>query len=167
MWIWNPPSERSLERAYVCGDVDPEARGRGAGWALMGWGVARAAERLRSRDHDLPRCIRVEAFDWMEANHRLYGHFGFTPVRWFEELVRPLVDPPAVQVADGVVLRPWPADQDEVLRAVRNAAFADHWGSAPVDRGVVALRSCGATAPAPTCRWSRSRRRPARSSASA
>ncbi len=70
----------------------------------------------------------------MEANHRLYGHFGFTPVRWFEELVRPLVDLPAVQVADGVALRPWPADQDEVLRAVRNAAFADHWGSAPVDQ---------------------------------
>ena len=134
VWIWNPPSERSLERAYVCGDVDPEARGRGAGWALMGWGVARAEERLRSRDHDLPRYIRVEAFDWMEANHRLYGHFGFTPVRWFEELVRPLVDLPAVQGADGVVLCPWPADQDEVLRAVRNAAFADHWGSAPVDQ---------------------------------
>ena len=35
MWIWNPPSEQSLERAYLCGEVDPEARGRGAGWALM------------------------------------------------------------------------------------------------------------------------------------
>jgi len=134
VWIWNPPSEQLLERAYVCGGVDPEARGQGAGWALMEWGVARAEARLRSRDHDLPRCIRVEAFDWMEANHRLYGHFGFTPVRWFEELVRPLVDLPAVQVADGVVLRPWPPDQDEVLRTVRNAAFADHWGSAPIDQ---------------------------------
>jgi mycothiol synthase len=132
-WVWNPPSEHLLERAYLFGDVDPAARGQGVGHALLGWGVARAEERLRSRDHDLPRYVRVEAYDWMEANHHLYGHFGFTPARWFEELVRPLVDLPTIEPVDGVAFVPWPAEQDEVLLAVRNAAFADHWGSAPVD----------------------------------
>jgi ribosomal protein S18 acetylase RimI-like enzyme len=65
----------------------------------------------------------------MEANHRPYGHFGFTPVRWFEELAT-AGGPAGGQVADGVVLRPWPDDQDEVLR---RALPPDH-GSAPVDQ---------------------------------
>jgi mycothiol synthase len=132
-WVWNPPSVHLLERAYLFGDVDPVARGQGVGHSLLGWGVARAEERLRSRDHHLPRYVRVEAYEWMEANHRVYADFGFTPTRWFEELVRPLRHLPAVEPVDGVAFVSWPADQDEVLRAVRNAAFADHWGSAPVD----------------------------------
>jgi len=132
-WVWNPPSEDLLERAYLFGDVDPAARGQGVGRALVGWGLARAEERLRSRDHDLPRYVRVDAYDWMEAAHRLYRELGFSAVRWFEELVRPLVDLPTVQAIDGVVLLPWPDDRDEELRRIRNAAFADHWGSAPVD----------------------------------
>ena len=137
-WVWNPPSEGLLERAYLFGDVDPAARGQGVGHALLGWGLARAEERLRGRDHDLACYVRVEAYDWMEANHRLYQDLGFTPVRWFEELVRPLVDLPAVEPIGGVALAPWPDDRDEELRLVRNAAFADHWGSAPVDPACVA-----------------------------
>ncbi len=32
-----------------------------------------------------------------------------------------------------VTLLPWPDDRDEELRAVRNAAFGDHWGSTVVE----------------------------------
>jgi mycothiol synthase len=131
-WIWNPPSEVRLERAYLLGEVDPAHRGQGVGRALLAWSLGRAEERLRARDHDLPRYVRVDAYDFLDANHRLYARMGFEPIRWFEELVRPLEDLPAVVVPEGLELRPWPDDREEELRIVHNEAFADHWGSAPI-----------------------------------
>lgn len=129
--VWNPPSEVRQERAYLLGEVDPAHRGQGVGRALLGWSLARAQERLRGRSHDLPRFVRVDAFDSIEANHRLYARFGFAPVRWFEEQRRPLVELPPVVVPAGAVLAPWPDDRDEEIWAVHNATFADHWGSPP------------------------------------
>ena len=132
-WVWNPPSEVAQEKAYLFGEVDPAHRGTGVGRTLLAWCLTRAEERLRSRDHDLPRYIRVDAFDELEDRHRLYARFGFSPVRWFEELARPLTELPPVEVPAGVVLVPWPNDRDEELLVVCNAAFADHWGSTPMD----------------------------------
>jgi mycothiol synthase len=132
-WIWNPPSEVSQERAYVFGEVDPAHRRQGVGRALLTWGMARAEERLRSRDHDLPRYVRVDAYDFLEANHRLYARMGFEPVRWFEELGRSLEPLPPVVVPDGVELVPWSLDRNEEYRLVHNEAFADHWGSTPME----------------------------------
>ena len=129
--VWNPPSEASQERAYLLGEVDPAHRCQGVGRLLLGWSLARAEERLRSRAHDLPRFVRVDAFDSIEANHRLYARLDFTPVRWFEEQRRPLVDLPVVAVPRGAVLASWPDDRDEEIWAVHNATFVDHWGSAP------------------------------------
>jgi ribosomal protein S18 acetylase RimI-like enzyme len=130
-WIWNPPSEVSQERAYVHGEVDPAHRGQGVGRALLAWGMTRAEERLRGREHDLPRYVRVDAYDFLEANHRLYARMGFEPVRWFEELGRPLEALPAVVVPEGVELVPWSLERNEEYRLVHNEAFADHWGSTP------------------------------------
>jgi mycothiol synthase len=131
-WIWNPPSEVVQERAYLFGEVDPAHARQGIGRALLGWSLTRAEERLRGRDHDLPRYVRVDAYDFLEANHRLYARMGFEPVRWFEELVRPLDDLPTVVVPDGLELRTWPDHREEELRVVRNEAFGDHWGSTPI-----------------------------------
>jgi ribosomal protein S18 acetylase RimI-like enzyme len=130
-WIWNPPSEVSQERAYVFGEVDPAHRRRGVGRTLMAWGMTRAKERLRSRRHELPRYVRVDAYDFLEDHHRLYARMGFAPVRWFEELGRPLELLPDVAVPEGLELLPWSLDQNEEYRLVHNEAFADHWGSTP------------------------------------
>ncbi len=139
-WVWNRPvevgsllGEAGLERAYLRGSVDPQHRFQAVGTTLLSWSRDRAEERLRSRTHSLPKFIRVDAYDWMEANHRLYARLGFTPVRWFEELIRPLTDLPATPLPAGVNLLPWPDDRDEETLAARNHAFADHWGSTPVN----------------------------------
>jgi mycothiol synthase len=131
--VWNPPAEHRLDRAELHGGVAPEHRGSGVGRALLGWSVARARERLTGRVHALPRFIRVNAHDWLEDRQRLYRRAGFEPVRWGEELLRPLDETPAVSVPDGVSLLPWPDDRDDELRTVRNAAFADHWGATVVE----------------------------------
>jgi mycothiol synthase len=131
-YVWHPPAVDRLDRAEVYGEVAPEHRGRGIGRALLGWSVARARERFAARDHDLPRVIRVHAYDWLEDRHRLYRRLGFRAVRWHDELLRPLTDVPPVLVPAGVTLVPWPDDRDDDLLAVRNAAFVDHWGSTVV-----------------------------------
>jgi len=62
----------------------------------------------------------------------LLARFDLHPVRWYEDLLRPLAEPLRVPPPDGVEVVAWdPGRQDELL-VVRNAAFADHWGSVPV-----------------------------------
>ena len=76
------------------GQVDPDHRGVGVGRALLGWGIERATAQLRSSGNGLPKYIRVNRFDFIESAHRLYRRMGFTPVRYFDELLRPLDDLP-------------------------------------------------------------------------
>ncbi len=127
--VWHRPSDDRLERAYVFGTVDPAKRENGVGRALLTWGRDRAIERLRARSNDLPKFVRIDASEHIHAAHRLYHALGFRPVRWFEDLVRPLDDPPALFQPAGVELIRWPSDRVEELRQVRNQAFDDHWGS--------------------------------------
>jgi mycothiol synthase len=123
------PSDADFERCFVFGEVDPSWRGRGVGHALLTWGTERARQRLCSSGSAVRKYIRVDAYDYIESAHRLYPRLGFAPVRWFEELRRPLTDLPAPTEIDGVELRPWPADRDDECLQVKNSAFADHWGS--------------------------------------
>jgi mycothiol synthase len=131
-YVWHPPAIERLDRAELYGEVAPAHRRVGVGHALLGWSLARARERQSARTHDLPRFIRVGAYDWLEDRHRLYRRAGFEAVRWNDELIRALDDLPVVPVPNGVALLPWPEDRDEDLRQVRNAAFADHWNASVV-----------------------------------
>lgn len=134
-FAYHMPSDVALERCYVFGDVHPRWRRRGIGTALLGWGRIRAEELLRSSGSNLPKYVRVDAYDYCEADHALFGAGGFTPVRWFEELLRPLVDlppEPAPGAIEGLTIVPWSHERSEELRRVRNDTFADHWGSTPV-----------------------------------
>jgi mycothiol synthase len=125
------PSDVVQERCYIFGEVEPAHRGRGVGRALLTWGVEHATAELRTSSNDLPKYIRVDSYDYIEAAHRLYASMGFTPVRWFEELLRPLTDLPELRMVDGVDIIAWPDDRDDECRDVKNQAFADHWGSTP------------------------------------
>lgn len=132
-YVWNPPARERLDRAELYGEVAPEHRGTGVGRVLLGWSVDRARERFAGRASGLPRFVRVDAYDWLEDRHCLYRRMGFEAVRWRDELIRPLSDLPPVPVPSGVTLLPWPHDRNDEIRVVRNAAFADHWGSTVVE----------------------------------
>ena len=125
------PSDVRIERCYIFGTVDPAWRDRGVGRTMLSWGKDRAAEQLRTSTNSLPKYIRVDSYDYIESAHRLYARMGFTPVRWFEELLRPLTDLPPRRQVDGIDIVPWPDDRDEEARQMKNVAFDDHWGSAP------------------------------------
>ena len=135
-YTYHLPSDVVAERCYVFGHVDPAWRGRRVGRALMAWGVARATEQLREAGRDLPRYVRVESFETMTSAHRLFERMGFTPIRWFEDLLLPLDDLPALTTPPGVSIVPWPdgaEGRDDEIRTAKNLAFADHWGSAPTN----------------------------------
>ena len=128
------PSGVRLERCYVWGEVDPAHRGKGVGRELLGWGIQRAAARLRASGNDLPKYVRVNRFDYIESAHRLYRRFGFRPARYFDELLRPLGSLPVPEPVAGATIGPWPDDRDDEILAVNNTAFADHWGSTPITK---------------------------------
>jgi mycothiol synthase len=126
------PADAGDDRIQVFGMVDPRHRGEGIGRALFAWAVERGRERLLASTHDRPRVLRANAYEWLDANQRLYERFGFRPVRWFEDLVRPLDATPPIGAPAGVTIEPWPKDRDGEILAARNEAFADHWGSTPI-----------------------------------
>lgn len=129
------PSDVGLERAYVFGDVHPAWRRQGLGTELLAWGRARAEDQLLTSTNDLPKYVRVDAYDYCVGDHALYASLGFTAVRWFEELLRPLTDLPPEPAPDAIVgltVVPWPGDRLDEILAVRNETFADHWGSTPI-----------------------------------
>ena len=131
VYTYHLPSDVREERCYVFGNVAPSFRRRGVGTQLMRWAMGRAEQQLRSSGHSLPRFIRVDRLDHVEGAHALYRSMGMTPVRYHEELLRSLDDLPPVTVPEGARIVPWPAERCDELRAVKNEAFADHWGSTP------------------------------------
>ncbi len=127
------PSSVRLERCYLDGVVAPEHRNKGIGRMLLEWGRDRATEQLRSSGSDLPKYIRVDDYDFVDSAHRLYARMGFEPVRYFDQLLRPLTDLPPLERSeiDGITITPWDDNRREEVRVVKNDAFADHWGSTP------------------------------------
>lgn len=130
-YTFHLPSEVREERCYIFGEVDPAFRRRGIGTALMQWALPRAEEQLRSTGRQLPRFIRTDRYDYIGGAHVLFAQMGMQPVRYMEELLRPLDDLPPLTVPSGVHIMPWPVDRDEEIRIAKNIAFADHWGSTP------------------------------------
>lgn len=131
--VYHSPSGVRQERVFLQGRVDPACRGCGLGRRLLAWQVERAAEKLRECDPSLPWFVRTNEFEWVTEAHHLYARFGLTPVRWFEELIRPLSDPLTVPAPEEVEVLPWGKVPSEEARQVSNASFADHWGSTPRD----------------------------------
>lgn len=128
--LYLPASERE-ERCYIEGKVDPDACGRGAGRALLDWGLSRASVLL-AHDSGIPRVIRVNVPDQDHAVGTLLHARGLRPVRWFSTLLRPLDDEPRTTDPSGIRIIVWDPDRSSETLAVSNTSFVDHWGSAPM-----------------------------------
>jgi mycothiol synthase len=130
-YTFHLPSDVREERCYIFGTVDPAHRRRGAGTALLEWGIRRGSAQLRSSGRSLPCFVRADAYDFIEGAHRLFAKVGMQPVRYYDQLLRPLETLPDRRAVPGVRIVPWPDGRDEEIRHAKNAAFADHWGSTP------------------------------------
>lgn len=130
-----PPNPESLVRVILFGGVDAAHRGRGIGRRLMAWQHDRAREMLAASDLALPAWVLSYAADRAPEHGRLLQRLGFEPARYFTTLEADLAEPtPAVPVPEGVQVVPFDERLSEAVRAAKNAAFADHWGSQPASR---------------------------------
>lgn len=128
------PSRVTAARAVLEGAVHPEVRGRGVGRRVLAWQVGRARQRLAQLDVDLPATLDVGGPEGSSVL-RLAARSGFAPVRTWLDMELVFDDGPreALPVPpDGLVVRPATEDDIEPLRAAKNDAFRDHWGSQPM-----------------------------------
>lgn len=111
----------------VVGLVDPAARGRGLGAALLDHGLAAARATT-----DGP--VTVESEGLTADAEALFAGRGLRQVFAEDVLRLDLADePPAPRWPAGTVLEPWSAPTAARFHAVHEAAFADRPGFAPSD----------------------------------
>lgn len=123
--------DETLVRAVHMGGVDPRWHGRGVGSALVTWANGRGRQLLAASGKSVPGRICVYLDESQRAAREVFDAAGYTPVRHYTELRRPLDETIGVaETGEGLRIEPWP-DDDEPVRLVHNAAFADHWGSQP------------------------------------
>ena len=125
-------------RIHVFGDVHPDVRRRGLGTAVMGWAERAAGVLFNARagelDAALPCVLTVHASDADAARARLQERCGFSVVRYFNDMLRPLDQPiPERALPDGYRFVVWSPELDPAFRETHNAAFADVWGATHVD----------------------------------
>ena len=132
--LWHRPSDQIQSRVFMVGGVDASHRRQGIGSSLITWQMKRGREILAGAPPELPRFLRTVAYDFEKDAIALYEKHGLVPIRYSYELIRPLAVVPPVPATPGVDIVGWDPHRDEELRQVTNAAFADHWGSTPVDR---------------------------------
>lgn len=115
---------------YAFGGVDPQWRRRGTGSAILAW--QRAVLAFRSVSDGEPATVFRSYVQEVTPGHaQLLQRSGFTPVRTFTELARPLLDLPEPVALQGVDIVPFSPELGEGVRLAHNDAFADHWGSEP------------------------------------
>jgi mycothiol synthase len=130
-----PPAPESLVRVILFGGVDAAHRGRGIGRRLLAWQHDRARAMLAESELALPAWVLSYAADRAPEHGRLLQRAGFEPARYFTTLECDLAAPtPPVTVPSDLRIVPFDAGLSESVRAAKNAAFADHWGSQPASR---------------------------------
>ena len=109
--------------------VDPQWRRRGIGTWLQNVVEEHATELSEQYPTDREKAMGSWAADTERDRTALLGRFGFTPARYFFDMVRPSLDDIQEPVLpDGLELRPVAADQFRQLWDADVEAFLDHWG---------------------------------------
>lgn len=125
------PSESKEERCYIFGGVLPEFHQHGVGTTLMTWAVQHGESLLQSTGRTLPKYLRIDVSQQNESAARLFIQFGMEAVRFEEDVIRDLADPPEITLNPEYAVIPWDPARNEEARSVKNLAFQDHWGSTP------------------------------------
>jgi mycothiol synthase len=126
---WVDTSDGDLREYRLHGAVEPAYRRRGIGSALLADSERLARQLARGHRTERQRAFGSWSGDTQAGDIAVLRRHGYTPVRWFFEMLRPTLDDvPAVPMPDGLEVRPITR---ELVPAVWHAdveAFQDHWG---------------------------------------
>jgi len=128
--FWNDLVEggRSYENF---GFVHPKWRRKGIGDALHRHNEARLREIAAAHADVSPKWFGSEGPDTDAGNTALLAGDGYTPARYFYDMVAPTLDGiEPLPMPQGIELRPVKCDQYRTIWLGAEEAFRDHWGQA-------------------------------------
>lgn len=129
--------EYSLE-----GGVHPDFIGRGLGRRILHELTEKAAQVRNADAPGIPGVLKAGVDELRPRSIALLTAAGFETWRYFLRMRRDLrAEVPAgaaptevVAVSATVEVRPYRSSDDDAVRQVSNEAWADHWGSTPMDQ---------------------------------
>ena len=129
------PDPEKFVRVTVQGGVVPAHRSQGIDTRLVEWQHHRVRAMLAGSSERLPGRVMSYAADAAPEHGALLQRTGFEPSRYFTtlecDLAAPVVSP---ELPTEVVTVPFSPELSEAVRQAKNSAFADHWGSQPLQR---------------------------------
>ncbi|MBO3101310.1 GNAT family N-acetyltransferase [Cellulomonas fengjieae] len=114
-------------RANLDGGVHPQWRARGIGTELMDRMEPRARALSAQRHPGAPLQLRSSGRLEGDPVRPMLEHRGYSVVRYFTEMARPLPGTPIAATDPRV--EPYRPDLADAVRLAHNDAFATHWGS--------------------------------------
>jgi mycothiol synthase len=115
-------------RVDLFGAVHPDWHGRGIGRDLMAWSLERAAALRAQHAPDAEWVAEASIYVDDLPTARLFRRFGFTPVRYWFEMLAPAVRREIEPYPDGLRTVPYTPAWEAALHAAHMEAFDDHWG---------------------------------------
>jgi len=124
--------------AFSDGGVHPEWHRRGIGRRILEHQVEQAGRLRGAQAPDHPGELRVGVAEARVGTRLALESVGFATERYFFRMRADLRGPAwaPVDAPSGVRIREYRTEDEEAVRLASNAAFADHWGSAPRDPDV-------------------------------
>ncbi len=126
-------AEAEEMRSYVNDYVAMDWRERGLVDPMTDWAIAAASDALGGVTAG-KRYVCAWLYKKLEDAAAPFAKRGFEPVRHWWEMDCSLNEPVSPRPEEGFEIVQWGEAHDEPARLVYNAAFADHWGSTPMDQ---------------------------------
>jgi mycothiol synthase len=128
---WNEAADGSRIYSHL-GFLLPQWRGQGIGRALLDFCERRLQDIAAQHAPGQPRFLQVVAMNTEVSKTRLLERAGYTPARYFYDMVRPdLENIPEAPLPAGLEVRPVRPEHYRAIWEANNEAFLDHWGYTP------------------------------------